>query len=203
MSLKDELLGPTVPAPTGYTLLVPPDWGRFTADGAGRDALIALLRNRFMEVSRPDLFAQVRVAVVRQWEQLHRQGAIDIYLPVVPPQEGGTPMSVVTAPWIAQGDLEQDVRRRAVGASEVEALDAGDGGVVYRWENERRGRGETEGVLSREISYVRPFPGDAPARGVLIMASIVHPGLEQAGPALDGFTALADAIASTFVWRYQ
>lgn len=203
MSLRDELLGLQPPQPKGYTLLVPPDWDRFTADIAGRDALIALLRARFMEVSRPDLFAQVRAAVIRQWEQLHRQGAIDIYMPVVSPEEGGTPMSVVTAPWIAQGDFERDVRSRAVDATAVEALDAGDGGIVYRWENERSGRGETEGVLSREVSYVRPFPGDAPERGVLVMASIVHPGIEQAGPALDGFIALADAIASTFVWRFD
>lgn len=35
------------------------------------------------------------------------------------------------------------------------------------------------------------------------MASIVHPGVDEAGPALDGFTALADAVASTLVWRYE
>lgn len=202
MSLRDELLGTAAPTPRGYTLLVPPDWGQFPADDAGRDALVALLRARFAEVQRPDLFAQVRSAVQQQWDQLRSQGAIEIYMPVIPPTEGGTPMTVVTVPWIAQGPFDEDVRARAGAASGYEVLDAGDGTVVHRWENERAGQGATEGVFAREITYVRPFPGDSPQRGVMLMASIVHPGAELAGPALDGFTALADAVASTFVWRF-
>lgn len=201
MSLRDEVLGTARPTPRGYTLLVPPDWGRFVADDSGRDELVGRLRARFLEVHRPELFGQARAAVRQQWEQLRQRGAIEIYMPVVPPVEGGTPMSIVTVPWIAQGPFDDDVKRRAGGAA-VETLDSGDGSVVYRWEVEREGRGPTEGVYAREISYVRPFPGAAPQRGILVMASIVHPGIVEAGPALDGFTALADAVASTLVWRY-
>lgn len=202
MSLRDELLGRVVSTPRGYTLLVPPDWGRFVADDSGRDELVSLLRARFLEVHRPELFGQARAAVHQQWESLRQRGAIEIYMPVVPPVEGGTPMSVVTVPWIAQGAFAEDVQRRANGAA-VETLDAGDGSSVYRWETEREGRGVTEGVFAREICYVRPFPGAAPERGILVMASIVHPGIAEAGPALDGFTALADAVASTLVWRFE
>lgn len=200
MALRDELLGINDPAPNGYTLLVPPDWGRFPANDPGRDEFVQLLRSRFLEVHRPDLFGQVRLAVHRQWQQLRQRGAIEIYLPVDAPLEGGTPMTVVTVPWLAQGDFVDDVVRRADGV-EVEVLDAGDGTSVYRWQNEREGEAETPGVCAREICYVRPFPGAAPCKGILVMASIVHPGVDESGPALDGFTALADAIASTFVWR--
>lgn len=200
MSLKDELLGVRPAEPNGYTLLVPPDWGRFVTDDTGRDELIALLRSRFAEVSRPDLFAQVRAAVQRQWSQLRNQSAIEIYMPVVPPVEGGTPMSIVTTPWIAQGPFHEDVKQRAGAGHEV--LDAGDGTLVHRWESDRRSQGDLEGLWSREITYVRPFPGEGPSRGIMIMASIVHPGVAEAGPALDGFAALADAIASTFTWRF-
>jgi len=202
VSLRDELRGKAGTSPKGYTLLVPPDWGRFVADDAGRDELIGMLRARFLEVHRPDLFAQVRSAVHQQWAQLRQRGAIEIYMPVVPPVEGGTPMSIVTVPWIAQGPFDEDVRHRA-GGSPVEALDAGDGALVYRWESEREGSGSTERVFAREICYVRPFPGTDPQRGILVMASIIHPGVDEAGPALDGFTALADAVASTLVWRFE
>lgn len=202
MSLKDELRGQATPPPRGYTLLVPPDWGRFVADDSGRDELVSLLRARFLEVHRPELFGQARAAVHQQWESLRQRGAIEIYMPVVPPVEGGTPMSIVTVPWIAQGPFAEDVHLRANGAT-VEILDAGDGSSVYRWETEREGRGATEGVFAREVCYVRPFPGETPQRGILVMASIVHPGTAEAGPALDGFTALADAVASTLVWRFE
>jgi len=201
VSLRDELLERNDPTPTGYTLLVPPDWGRFAADDSGRNELVSMMRKRFIEVARPDLFAQARAAVHQQWAQLRARGAIEVYMPVAPPDEGGTPMSIVTVPWIAQGPLADDVQRRA-GAS-VETLDAGDGTSVYRWESEREGRGQTEGVFAREICFLRPFPGADPQKGVLVMASIVHPGVDVAGPALDGFTALADAVASTLVWRFE
>ncbi|WP_336645006.1 hypothetical protein [Microbacterium sp. USHLN186] len=201
MALRDELLGTAASAPVGYTLLVPPDWGRFVADESGRDQLIGLMRSRFLEVHRPDLFAQARAAVHRQWEQLRGRGAIEVYLPIVP-AEGAPPMSIVTVPWLAQGEFADDVSRRAGGAT-VETLDAGDGGSMYRWQSDREGRAETEGVFSREICYVRPFPGSGPRRGILVMASIVHPGIDAAGPALDGFSALADAVVSTLVWRYR
>ncbi len=201
MSLRDELRGDAPPEPRGYTLIVPPDWGRFTANDAGRDELVDLLRARFREISRPDLFAQARAMAHRQWEQMRAHAAMEIYMPVVPPEEGGTPMTVLVSPWIAQGPFAQDVRARARGKT-VEELDDGRGGHLYRWVGERLGEGEREGLDARELSYVLPFPGDNPRRGILLMAAIVHPGAEKAGAALEAFTALADSIVSTFTWRY-
>lgn len=203
MALRDELMAESAPTPNGYTLLVPPDWGRFTADDEGRDQLVALLRRRFAEVGRPDLHAQMRAGLFRQWERMRAQAAIEIFMPVTPPPQGGTPMTVLTAPWVAAGAFEADVRARAQSTAGVEALEDGDGGFVYRWENERRGEGDMEGMITREVTYVRPFPGETPKRGLMIMASILHPGVEDAGPVLEGFTALADAIASTLVWKYS
>lgn len=202
MSLRDELSGATVADPAGYTLLTPPNWGRFTADDAGRDQLIARIKERFLEVSRPDLYAQMRTLITRQWQRLRAQAAIEIYMPVVPPVEGGTPMSLVTVPWIAQGDFDADVRSKAHTSGAVETLDDGEGGVVYRWENDRQGEGDLAGVFTREIVYVRPFPGDAPSRGLMVMTSITHPGATEGGAALRGFIALSDAIVSTLVWRF-
>lgn len=199
MSLRDELT--PSPAPSGYTLLVPPDWGRFTADDSGRDQLIALLRDRFAQVGRPDLHAHTRAGVIRQWQRLRSHAAIEIYMPIMPTIKGATPMTLLTAPWIANGPFAEDVRSRAQSSTGVEELDDGDAGTVYRWENERRGEGELSAVMSREITYVRPFPGPNPTRGVMILSSIVHPGVVEAGPALDGFTALSDAIVSTLSWK--
>lgn len=205
MSLRDELAGVTGPVavPIGYTLLAPPDWGRFTADDAGRDQLTDRMRTRFQEVGRPDLYAEMRSLVRRQWQALQSRGAIEIYMPVVPPTQGGTPMTIVTVPWITQGRaFEADVRGRAQGDSTVESLSDGAGGTVYRWVNERRGQDDLAGVIAREITYVHPFPGPSPSRGIMIMASIMHPGVTEGGEALNAFSALADAIASTFVWRF-
>ncbi|MGX1695226.1 hypothetical protein ACWIBQ_07605 [Microbacterium keratanolyticum] len=206
MSLRDELIGakPVAPEPRGYTLLVPPDWGRFGADDAGRDELLALLRARFQAVGRPDLYGQMHASVTQQWQRMRQRGGLELFMPVQPhAAEGSTPMSILTAPWITQGSsFADDVAQRAHVANGIETLDSGDGSVVFRWESERRGSDDFAGVITREISYVRPFPGEDPRRGILIMASIVHPGEEEAGAALTAFTALADSIVSTFVWRY-
>lgn len=201
MSLRDEVTG-AQRVPRGYTLLAPPDWGRFSADDAGRDEFISLLRARFLQVGRPDLYAEIASGVRRQWTQMRARAAIEIFMPITPSVEGAVPMSLLTSPWLATGEFLADLQERARSSSPIEELDTGDGGMLYRWEHERRAGADMGDVQTREINYVRPFPGDAPQRGILIMVSIVHPGIDDAGTALDAFTALADSIVSTLRWRF-
>ncbi|MER7797573.1 hypothetical protein [Microbacterium sp. NPDC096154] len=200
MSLREELLGqPAPPEPRGFTLLVPPDWGRFHANDEGRRELERILSERFRSVGRPDLDGQMRSMLRRQWTRLQQVKAFSIYMPVTPTIEGATPMSVVVAPWSTNGgDFESDVRQRAESA--VERSDT-EVGPVYRWQSEQRGEGDLGDAHTRQVSYVFPFPAPKPRRGMLVRASILHPGEEQGGEALTAFTGLADAIAETFRWR--
>jgi hypothetical protein len=199
-SLREQLTGPPIPA--GYTLLTPPDWGRFPATPDGRAELIRLVSARFREVGRPDLYAETRTMVSRQWARMERTNVMEIFMPIEPPQEGGTPMSIAASPWVAAGDFETDLRGRAGAERAVERLDVPDLGTLYRWTAERAGPDEMEGLKARELSYVAPFPGPSPQRGLLLMCSIVHLGVEESGPALEAFTDLADSIVSTLRWRF-
>ncbi|GAA3919594.1 hypothetical protein GCM10022382_26850 [Microbacterium invictum] len=188
--------------PAGYTLLTPPDWGRFPATTEGRDALIALLSSRFREVGRPDLYGEARTAVNRQWARMAAVDVMEVFMPVTPTHDGGTPMTIAASPWVANGDFESDLRARAGAERSVERLESPETGVLYRWVAERSAPDGMKGLQAREISYVAPFPGTAPRRGLLLMCSVVHLGVEESGAALDGFTALADAIVSTLRWRF-
>ncbi|WP_194410061.1 hypothetical protein [Microbacterium cremeum] len=199
-SLREALAGP--PVPVGYTLLTPPDWGRFPATPEGRAELIHLVSERFREVGRPDLYAETRAMVSRQWARMERANVMEIFMPVEPPKKGGTPMSIAASPWVANGDFETDLRARAGAERHVERVELADLGVLYRWVAERNGPDEMPGVKARELSYVAPFPGASPKRGLLLMCSIVHVGVEESGQALEAFTALADSIVSTLRWRY-
>lgn len=183
-------------------MLTPPDWGRFPATPEGRDQLTALLTSRFKAVGRPDLDAETRSMVRRQWQTLAATNVMEIFLPVEPAREGATPISIAASPWVGQGDFETDLRGRAGSERPVSKIDLPELGTVFRWENERSGPEGMEGLRAREIAYVMPFPGDRPTRGVLLVASVAHIGVEESGPALDAFTVLTDAIVSTFRWRY-
>ncbi len=200
MSLRDELT--SVPAPAGYTLLTPPDWGRFPATTEGRDALTALLSARFREVGRPDLYGEARAAVNRQWARMAAVDVMEVFMPVTPTHDGGTPMTIAASPWVANGDFETDLRARAGAERSVERLESAESGTLYRWVAERTAPDGMTGLHAREISYVAPFPGAAPRRGLLLMCSVVHVGVEESGAALDAFTTLADAIVSTLRWRF-
>jgi hypothetical protein len=200
MSLRDEISGAAPAPPGGYTLLTPPDWGRFTADEDGRRELIALLTSRFREVGRPDLDAETRASVNRQWTRMASAHVMEVFMPVQATREGATPMTISASPWVATGELEADVRRRA--GADVLRLEIPDIGTVYRWVTERGGPDGMPELKAREIGYVVAFPGEAPTRGLLLMCSIIHLGIEESGPALDAFTDLSDSIVSTMRWRY-
>lgn len=193
MSLRDELLGAVV-EPRGYTLFTPPDWSRFPITAKGKQELQDLVSGSLKQHGRPDIAALARHTLQQRWRALEQQRAFAIYLPTTPTIEGATPMSIVAVPWNAKGDFEADVRSRAdaeVGNATTRWW------TVYRWE---RDVVDEDQQHSRRISYVFPFPGDAPRRGVHIMTGILHPGVEAGGEALTGFTLLADSIAETFRW---
>ncbi|WP_019181659.1 hypothetical protein [Microbacterium yannicii] len=162
-SLREQLSGPPIPA--GYTLLTPPDWGRFPATPDGRAELIRLVSARFREVGRPDLYAETRTMVSRQWARMERTNVMEIFMPIEPPQEGGTPMSIAASPWVATRNFETDLRGRAGAERAVERLDVPDLGTLYRWTAERAGPDEMEGAQGARALLRRAVPRTvAPAR---------------------------------------
>ncbi|QCR20115.1 hypothetical protein C1N71_12235 [Agrococcus sp. SGAir0287] len=187
------------PEPRGFTLLVPPSWRRFTADEAGRRSLEAALTERLRPHGRPDVEGLARSMVRAQWRRLEQQRAFAISMPIDPSIEGGTPISIVVMPWASRsGDLETDLRARV--SSDVERIET-EVGPVLRWIQEVAPSDEAGDAPSRHISYLFPFPIPDARRGALVRAAIVHPGVEEGGPALEAFTRLVDSIAETFRWR--
>lgn len=198
MSLRDELLGSIEEMPRGFTILAPPSWEKFDANERGRGQLESRLRERFRSIGRPELEGQARSMARRQWAQLAEARAFAVYMPMTPTIEGAMPMSMITARWDARGDFETDLRARA--EHPVERVET-ELGAVYRWDHDQKGRADLAGVQTRQHNFVFPFPVEKPRRGVLVKVAIVHPGEEEAGEALTGFSALAESMAETFRWR--
>ncbi|MFV0405460.1 MAG: hypothetical protein ACK5LN_01345 [Propioniciclava sp.] len=200
MTLREQLTG--LSTPTGYTLLTPPGWGRFLITDAGREHAVNLLSTRFKHAGRPELYAEARAAMHRQWSRLASSNVQEIFMPIEPQQEGGTPLTIATSPWAATGDFEANLRARVGNGRTVEHRQHPDLGSIFRWVTERDAPDSMPGLKAREVTSVVPFPGEAPQRGLLIVCSIVHLGVDESGPALDAFTMLADAIISTLRWRF-
>lgn len=198
MSLRDELLGVQEQSPRGFTILAPPSWQKFDANDAGREALEKQLKERFRSIGRPDFEAQSRVMARQQWSKLTEIRAFAVYMPMTPTIDGATPMSMITARWDARGDFESDLRARA--GHPVEGIDT-EIGTVFRWDHDQAGRGELAGLQSRQHNFIFPFPVANPRRGVLVKVAILHPGEDEAGEALAGFSALAETMVETFRWR--
>ena len=186
-------------APTGYHLLVPPGWRRFTADLEGKQQLIALASAKLKPLGRPDIDAQVRTMIEQQWTRLAALRADGVYMPGDGEDDPVTPMTLavlrqVARPGTTFADRVQELARTAPTSIETPL------GVVHRWETTERSTGELEGSSSRIIGYGFPVPGARPDRGAVLLVSIPYPN-DADREIVDALVELADTIAETFRWR--
>lgn len=197
MSLRDELEGEP---PRGFRIAFPPGWKHYPVDDRGKAAMLRDVSERAKAAARPDLDATLRRSVHEQFEALRRTRGVAMYVPGEgATTESGMPMSVVASRWISQAgrSVEDDVRQRA--RVEVLRIELPHG-VALRWVQDRDGANTREGVLTRTVSYVYPEPGEAPTRGVLLTAGVLHLGTEETEAVTAGMVELADAIVETFRW---
>jgi len=186
-------------APTGYHLLVPPGWRRFTADLEGKQQLIALASAKLKSLGRPDIDAQVRTLIEQQWSRLATLRADGVYMPGDDESAPVTPMTLavlrqVAPPGLPFGERVRELARTAPTPIETPM------GVVHRWETSERSTGELEGTSSRLVGYGIPVPGEEPDRGVIVLVSIPYPN-DADRVLVDGLVELADTIVETFRWR--
>lgn len=186
-------------APTGYHLLVPPGWRRFTADLEGKQQLIALASAKLKPLGRPDLDGQVRTLIEQQWSRLSALRADAVYMPGDDEGAPVTPMTLAVLRQVAPAGRTFADRVRSIAGTEPTPIET-PLGTVLRWETSQRSTGELEGTSSRLAGYGIPVPGERPDRGAVLLASIPYPN--DADRALvDGLVELADTIAETFRWR--
>ncbi|KRB38537.1 hypothetical protein [Microbacterium sp. Root180] len=187
----------TVPAPTGFHIMMPPGWVRYLVDEEGKRALITQTSARMRELSRPDLDAQARTLVEAQWRRLVQTGVTAIYLPTSS-DEVLPPASIAVRQHVAKPGVDFDGSVRATAGAAVEAFDTRVGRIL-RWRSEAQGAGDLSSIRTRQVGYAFAMPGHA-RRGLVFVAAIPFP--DGADPAMiEAMTEMCDTIMETFRWR--
>lgn len=190
-------------APTGFHIMMPPGWARYTVDDAGKRALIARISERMKALGRPDLDAQSRTLVEGQWRQLLATKASAVYLPGEREDDVVTPMTIAVRQFSAPAGRDFETAVRALARVAVDRIE-GPYGPILRWTNAQNGTGELAEVRSRLIGYAFPLPAasdsSSSSRGLVFLTSIPHLSDTDA-EMVDGLTELSDTILETFRWR--
>lgn len=75
-TLREQLGGTPDP---DFEIKLPTGWERRTPDDADRERFEAGLKQRFMRMQRPDLYAQMRGLLRESYTGMQREGAIAFY----------------------------------------------------------------------------------------------------------------------------
>lgn len=208
-------------APSGFHIMMPPGWKRYTVDVEGKRALVSVLSDRMKEAGRPDLDAQSRTMVESQWRQLEKSRATAVYLPGRRDDDLVMPMSIATRQFVAPRGKDFALALHEFAKVEPERIEV-PWGEAFRWTSVQSGRGELAEVRARMLGYGFPLPAaeaddhavqDEPrgpseepgqsgptGRGILFLSSISY--LDETPTELvDGLVAVSDSIMDTFRWR--
>ncbi|NYF98791.1 protein TPRXL [Janibacter cremeus] len=198
-TLREQLGGTPDP---DFEIKLPTGWERRSPDDADRERFEAGLKQRFMRMQRPDLFAQVREMLRESYDGMRREGAIAFYT--------ATGESQDTA-WVP-GSLVVSLRRPPTG----ETLDGlvkhaireygaaplfGDTRFV-RFEQQKKVTVEGGTIAQTTIVYLTPIPGSKRRRALQFTASfgrpVEAPTDDERGRA---YTSLFDLMVSTLRWH--
>ena len=196
----------TAPAPTGYTLVLPPGWSRIPLRRGTEQAITRILDRSFATFPR-DQVASLRRELHRrlqdQAERARQSCGLDLYVPTermhgftVTASFVVAEMSLVAAEPV---DPSMLVTRLVAGSEHTKAVElAGTAGIRTEHVEPADAEQGTEHA-SRRVDYVLPVPTD-PTRWVIVSFSTLG-----AGDPGDGFAQLLvqlfDAIMTTFRWR--
>lgn len=202
-------------APTGFHIMMPPGWRRFTVDVEGKRALVSVLADRMKEAGRPDLDAQARTMVESQWRQLEKSKATAVYLPGRRDDDLVMPISIATRQFVAPPGAEFALALQRFAKAELERIEV-PWGEAFCWTSTQSGRGELAEVRARMLGYGFPLPAERtddqtepsepsgssePAsRSILFLASISYLD-ETPADLVEALVALSDSIMDTFRWR--
>ncbi len=180
-----------------YSMLFPRGWQRFTVDAAGEKRVSAAATRQARDAGRADVVAMIRQYTHQLFDQLRRQRATVVHLPVGMPTTA--PASLAIVPLVAgERTLDAAVARAARGLT-VERLDVDDT-TWYRWvEQHSRVEGSAE-LTGTTVHYVIPRPGGPGEAGLhLVYTAIGLVGDEESRQWIE----LGHTIVGSFQWRVR
>lgn len=185
---------------SGFHIMLPPGWSRYRVDEEGRKQFIGKLAARMKELGHPELDVRLRMLANTQWRRLEQTRTHSVYL-ADREIEGlvNLPISLavrqhVAPAGVAFGDALRDLTPAQIDVYETPI------GPIRRWESDKRGEGETEGITTRALGYGFALPDAGDRRGLIFTASIPYPD-EADAELVEAATELVDSIMETFRWR--
>lgn len=180
-----------------YSMLFPHGWQQFTVDAAGEKRVGAAATKQARDAGRADVVAMIRQYTQQLFDQLRKQRAIAVHLPVE--MSTTAPASLAVIPLLAgERTLDAAVAHAARGLT-VEHLDV-DGTTWYRWvEPHSRVEDSTE-LTGTTVHYVIPRPGGPGEAGLRLAYTVIGlVGDEESQQWIE----LGHTIVGSFQWRVR
>ena len=178
-----------------YSMLFPRGWQQFSVDAAGEKRVSAAATRQARDAGRADVVAMIRQYTHQMFDQLRRQRAITVHLPVG--MSRTAPASLAVVPLVAGERTLDAAVARAAGGLTVERLDVDDT-TWYRWvEPHSRAEGSAE-LTGTTVHYVIPRPGGPGEAGLhLAYTAIGLIGDEET----QQWVELGHTIVGSFQWK--
>lgn len=197
-NLREELGGRSDP---DFEIQMLPGWVRRTPDESDLRSWDVAIKQKFMALHRPDLYARSRSLLQRTHEIMRQQEVISYYVP------GNDEESVVRLP----GSIVAAVRRPPPGhtldqlvqdvISDYGATPLFGNKRFVRFELDEKVRVEGGSIAQKSIYYVTPVPGTYRRRALQFTATLGRP-IEVApdDERVEAMVAAFDLCVSTLRW---
>lgn len=198
MTLR-EMLG--VAKDPDFELKLLPGWERHVPDDADFSTLDSALRDRFMQMNRPDLHAATRAQLRQAFDSMQKNRVIAYYAATADVDNAFyIPGSIVVSERSSQtGGPMDDVVTHAIREFGAAPLFGDKRFIRFERESSKEVDGGT--MLINTITYMTPIPGSKRRRSLQFVASFGRPGDMPAddGKVL-GWKAAFDICISTLRW---
>lgn len=185
-----------------FDLQLPVGWTRQQAGDQARDAMLAVVKQRFMEQHRPDLYAETKRLVSQSFEEMERNGVFAFFAPTEPGDETlAIPASIhASIRRAAPGETLDDLARTLIHGKGATPL-RGDSRTL-RFEEERHVRLGTQTVVAQSVIYLTPIPRAKRRRALQLVAGFGRTVDTPADhPTIEAMKFLFDTCVSTLAWR--
>lgn len=184
-----------------FELTLPPGWARFDNAPQLEDEFRARLKQRMMELHRPDLYVQADAMLKQAFAGLKEANATALFMGAGSDEDAWLPASMIasTRTPSAQHSLDQLVAQmiRKYGARPVH----GDPRWI-RFEQDRKQSMQDQEFIITLISYLTPIPRSGRKRALELTVTIMRPADAPADDApMQAMRALFDACVTTLRWQ--
>lgn len=185
-----------------FTLTLPPGWSRFDTSEGLEDDFRQKLRQRTMELHRPDLFVQADALLKQAFDGLKEAGAVALFMA----DEAGDDTAWLPASMTAsiRAETAEHTLDQIV-AQMIRKYDAqpvkGDNRWV-RFEQERRQTIQSQELMVTLISYLTPIPAADRKRALELSVTIMRPvDVPADDEPMQVMRVLFDACVTSLRWH--